>query len=292
LRHKLHALPWATAKAVLQEEQSKRAEGYVFRALATHPECVKDFDSLPDDVVRCPQLMYKSAIQRFFGANATDLAEETWREAVSHLDEAGEPHVRWPSVLETPTIWLRELRSSAFWDCEPHFPWVSALQDLAPSVAQEAHGVAGMLGAAYKYLRPDGAWDVLNLYRGGEWQGEACEAMPTTCAFLQANVPTARDSWVVPNNEEVVLLRSSADTFVPEHSGAVNNQINIHFTISGAGSAVLTVGGKGKELQDGKALCFQDSFSHSLNHTHEGDRYTLVVRVLHPDVKTRAGPEA
>jgi len=122
--------------------------------------------------------------------------------------------------------------------------------------------------------------------------------MPRTCHLLIPEVPTKPAlPFLVPNNEEIVLFRSEPGAFVGPHSGAVNNQINIHLTLTGGEGVFLRVGEERRELTAGKALCFQDSFVHSLEHTCEdageaavgkgcAERISLVVRVFHPDFTT------
>lgn len=47
----------------------------------------------------------------------------------------------------------------------------------------------------------------------------------------------------------------------------------------------MHVAGEEFPLQDGKAFCFQDSFFHAVEHGEgNGERISLVVRVMHPDL--------
>jgi len=48
------------------------------------------------------------------------------------------------------------------------------------------------------------------------------------------------------------------------------------------------VGGEEINLQDRKAVCFEDSFFHAVEHSgnSKAERISLVVRVMHPDMTT------
>ena len=118
--------------------------------------------------------------------------------------------------------------------------------------------------------------------------------MPHTCELLLPEIPTKPGlPYVMPNNEEIVLFRSVGGAYVGPHTGAVNNQINIHLTLKGgegvyleapqctANQAVVfcyhcylklfgfgvicadllaQVAGEKVELKAGKAVCFQEIF--------------------------------
>lgn len=90
-------------------------------------------------------------------------------------------------------------------------------------------------------------------------------------------------------NEEVVIFRSEPGASVGPHCGSSNNVVNIHLTLKGASGTSLHVADQEIPLQDGKAVCFDDSFFHSVDHSSQAEleRISLVLRVMHPDM-TRA----
>ena len=93
---------------------------------------------------------------------------------------------------------------------------------------------------AYPYLFAAGSWQNLFLYRGHNWNSEVCSVMPHTCQLLLPEIPTKPGlPYVMPNNEEIILFRSVGGAFVGPHTGAVNNQINIHLTLTGGQGVFL-----------------------------------------------------
>eukprot|EP00929_Paragymnodinium_shiwhaense_P051602 TRINITY_DN25944_c0_g1_i1.p1 TRINITY_DN25944_c0_g1~~TRINITY_DN25944_c0_g1_i1.p1 ORF type:complete len:677 (-),score=139.61 TRINITY_DN25944_c0_g1_i1:340-2253(-) len=282
----------------------------LLEAVALRAECLQELQELTELQTRCTQRWYKIAIQKLLANDDANGAERMWRrsrgiriaakgkgktaagrDAVSQTmlpdEEAAMP---WPSALQTPTIWVRGLGSEPFWDCHT-WPFVRRLEAQASSILAEALRAAPRLTAAYPYLFTKGSWQNFFLFRGKAWNAEVCTAMPHTCHLLVPEIPTKPSlPYIVPNNEEIVLFRSEPGAHVGPHSGAVNNQINIHLTLTGGDGVFLKIGEEKRELRNGRALCFQDSWVHSLEHTcHEKEkgcpeRISLVTRVFHPDM--------
>ncbi|CAJ1385417.1 unnamed protein product, partial [Effrenium voratum] len=269
----------------------------ILESVAMLPECLVDLKIMDELQIRCPQKMFKIAIQKLFSMGDSQSATEVWKRARSlfrgstrffaELLPEDEAAIPWPSALETPTIWIRGLRQQPFWDCHQAWPFVRNLEAHAEKILAEASQAAPQLQKAYPYLFAKGSWQNLFLFRGRSWNAEVCAAMPQTCQLLLPEIPTKPGlPLVVPNNEEIVLFRSVNGAYVGPHSGAANNQINIHLTLKGGSGVTLNIAGESRELQAGKAICFQDSYLHSLEHkgdSLDSERVSLVVRVLHPD---------
>eukprot|EP00435_Cladocopium_sp_Y103_P057748 s830_g20.t1 len=272
----------------------------VLESVALLPDCLIELKIRDELQTRCPQKMYKIAIQKLFSMGDTTGADDTWKRARSLFrgstrafpevlpeDEAAIP---WPSAVETPTVWVRGLTRQPFWDCHKAWPFVRHLEAQFGRILSEAVLAAPKLQKAYPYLFAAGSWQNLFLYRGHTWNAEICAVMPHTCELLLPEIPTKPGlPYVMPNNEEIVLFRSVGGAYVGPHTGAVNNQINIHLTLKGGTGVYLEVAGEKVELQAGKAVCFQDSYLHSLEHDDESqERLSLVVRVLHPQYEMQS----
>ncbi|CAE7347266.1 Rbbp9 [Symbiodinium microadriaticum] len=277
----------------------------VSESVALLPDCLEELKSKSELQSRCPQKMYKIAIQKLFSMGDAEGAELVWKRArqlfrgstraFPQMLPEEEAAIPWPSALQTPTVWVRGLREKSFWDCYQAWPFVRTLEAQAGRILSEAIDVAPKLTRAYPYLFTKGSWQNLFIFRGRTWNTEVCDVMPRTCQLLVPEIPTKPGlPTVVPNNEEIVLFRSVDGAYVGPHSGAVNNQINIHLTLKGGQGAFLNVAGDRRELKAGKAMCFQDSYLHSLEHTCQNgsddcnERLSLVVRVLHPDYDARS----
>jgi hypothetical protein len=247
-------------------------------AVARHPACVSELVDKGEAETRCAQKWYKIAIHFLTGDHMLEAAEAMWT-------RARRLGINWPSARQTPTVWLTGLRSATFWDCGA-WPFVRDLEAAAPQILEEALGVGHQFMSAYPYLTQRGVWNQIFMYRGRDWNRDLCAAMPSTCTLLIPELPTK--PGVPPTtvyNEEIVLFRSEPGASVGAHCGSSNNAINIHLTLTGASGTRLRVDSEERELRDGKAVCFQDSYSHAIEHSGDGvERISLVVRVMHPDM--------
>ena len=272
----------------------------VSESVAFLPDCIAELKTKSELQTRCPQKMLKIAIQKLFSMDDAEGATRVWMLArrlyrgstrmFPEMLPEEEAAIPWPSAVQSSTVWVRGLREKPFWDCYQAWPFVRTLEAHAARILSEATDVAPKLTRAYPYLFTQGSWQNLFLFRGRTWNADICHIMPRTCQLLMPEIPTKPGlPTVVPNNEEIVLFRSMDGAYVGPHSGAVNNQINIHLTLKGSRGAFLNVAGDRHELKPGKAMCFQDSYLHSLEHKCDknsddcNERLSLVVRVLHPD---------
>lgn len=264
----------------------------VVEHIANHPDCLKELGTKFPTETRCVQMWYKIAIQTLLGAGERDLATAVWQRATSLRpfaqagDQTTTQGIIWPSVLQTPTLWVPGLRSAKTWDCSV-FPIVQSLEAQSNLIHQEVMSATALFSAAYPYLTQAGTWQTMFPFRDGNWNFELCRVMPTTCKLLRRapgfpSMPAV--PYITANHEEVVIFRSAPGTSVGLHSGATNAQVNIHLTLAGGKSTSMQIADDRHQLHDGRALCFQDSFAHSVEHLGDQERISLVVRLMHPEM--------
>jgi len=258
--------------------------------VARHPECVRELATKSEAQTRCAQKWYKIAIHALTVANKMGAAEAMWHRATSLQTDSPSARIGWPSPLQTPTVWLESLESKKTWDCAS-WPFVSRLETYAPQILEEVQEVASRFSTAYPYLARGGTWQNLFLYRGHDWDEALCAALPFTCRLLRPELPTKPGvPFSTQFNEEVVIFRSEPGASVGAHCGSSNGVINLHFTLTGAEGTSLRIGEEDFPLTDGKAVCFQDSFFHAVEHkgSAKAERISLVVRVMHPQLSLEA----
>lgn len=264
------------AQDVLDSQMEPSHMASIVEAVARHPDCVREMERSATET-RCAQRWYKVVISILANAGDTKAGEASFH-------RAREVGIQWPSAEQTPTVWIPGLTTAPVWECS-HWNFLSTLESRASEILMEVEAVSANLSAAYPYLPQHGSWDNLFLFRNGRWDAALCRVMPLTCRLLVPELPTQPGvPWVVANNEEVVIFRTRPGTHVGHHCGASNGQVNLHLTLAGGLGARLWVQGQQHVLRDGRALCFQDSFMHSLDHHSGIDRYSLVVRVMHPEM--------
>lgn len=276
-------------KVAAHGEQKPLAAASVLESMARAPACVQELATKTEFQTRCAQFMYKLAITTLVSGGLAEEATAAWERAVQLRaqgpgSDAPSARIKWPSYKQIPTVWMPDLTSKAVWDCS-HFPFVPFLEAAAAQILADAQRTLKSFNQAYPYLSQRGEWQNMFLYRGSSWNEELCSSMEATCTLLRGELPSKPAvPFAMVNNEEVILFRSLPGTAVGAHSGATNNQINIHLTLTGANNTILSVDGQRLPLQDGKAICFQDSYLHTVDHPKGLERISLVIRVMHPEV--------
>jgi len=303
VRALVHRMKLAEALAcadAFADHYSRRTAGVVALAteqIARHPDCLAELVSKGEAQSRCAQKMYKIAIHFLTVSGKMTAAKAMWARAVGYRPASGAPpHARigWNSIQETPTIALPGLSSTPFWDCHT-WAFAQTLEQNAPQILEEVRAASHNFATAYPYLTRGGTWQDLFLFRGADWNHTLCAQLPFTCSLLLPELPTKPG---VPRttqyNEEVVIFRSEPGASVGAHCGASNSVINVHVTLTGAKGTSLRVAGQEVPLADGKAVCFQDSFFHAVEHAGDGaeERVSLVVRVMHPNLSMEAYGES
>ncbi|CAJ1459827.1 unnamed protein product [Effrenium voratum] len=256
--------------------------------VAKHPLCMEELESKCEAETRCAQKWYKIAIHGLVVNGLAEEAESMWRRAKAVRLADGKAPIAWPSPSQTPTVWVPGLESQTFWNCS-RWPFLASLEAATPMILEEVQAAAEFM-SAYPYLKTHGVWQDIFLYRGHDWNTSLCDRMPATCRLLLPELPTKPGvPYATVYNEEVVIFRSEPGASVGAHCGSSNAVINLHLTLKGGRGTSVSVGDERVLLEDGKVVCFQDSFFHSVEHDLSGEeRISLVIRVMHPDLTWEA----
>ena len=70
------------------------------------------------------------------------------------------------------------------------------------------------------------------------------------------------------------------------HVGSTNRRLVIHFGLAGHGAAIR-VGTQWRQFVVGRCIALDDSFEHEVIHAGRAHRATLVIQLLHPDLRVR-----
>merc|ERR1712096_372981 len=131
--------------------------------------------------IRCPQLVYKAAIQRFTMQGRADKADEVFAEA-RKLTHHGERQIFWEHKEQIPTVFVQNLDTEAFFDCSQFPGVVKFFSDHHEALRDSLETLGKLAAPSYPYLKPEGTWEYIFLFHRGEWVEETCEVMPSFCA--------------------------------------------------------------------------------------------------------------
>jgi hypothetical protein len=142
-----------------------------------------------------------------------------------------------------------------------------------------------------------GSWSEFPLFDGRVWAEEACVALPTLCKLMRGEdgakadpcVCTAPVELAAPNlcgtSIVVTVLRLAPGAAVLPHCGITNRRLTMQFALRGSDGVEFTVGGETRGYGgDGRAIVFDDSFEHSVDHRGKEVRYVLYAVLKHPNV--------
>lgn len=73
-------------------------------------------------------------------------------------------------------------------------------------------------------------------------------------------------------------------TIIHPHFGSSNHKLRIHLGIIGCEGAQITVGKETYEWKEGQAICFDDSYAHSVMHNGSNKRIILITDIYHPEL--------
>eukprot|EP00747_Dinoflagellata_sp_TGD_P220726 gnl/TRDRNA2_/TRDRNA2_92645_c1_seq1.p1 gnl/TRDRNA2_/TRDRNA2_92645_c1~~gnl/TRDRNA2_/TRDRNA2_92645_c1_seq1.p1 ORF type:complete len:379 (+),score=42.67 gnl/TRDRNA2_/TRDRNA2_92645_c1_seq1:56-1192(+) len=138
-------------------------------------------------------------------------------------------------------------------------------------------------------LLRSGRWTELNLIFEGVTHSENCKLCPETVALIEREIPEAAS--MVRGAVKVSVL--TPGSVVRPHHGPSNTRMRTHLGVRIPEGAYIRAGnpsefGSLRQWQEGRVLCFDDSFRHEVWHEGSEPRVVLIVDVWHPDMDHQA----
>jgi len=217
----------------------------------------------------------------------------SWRRmAEGHIHDAALPGVeRDPMLRQQANSYLEGLPVQLFHDAA-QYEWAHALERHAAVVAEEFSavlragdleerannpwtGLADIRDATTVAYGPE--WRTLGLQDRGVWDEVNTRIFPKTTALLhESGVPCV----------EAFFAKMPAGSKIQPHSDGCNFHLTCHLgVVVPEGECALKVGDEEREWRNGKVMLFDTSVMHSARNDAAVDRYVLMMRVWHPDLK-------
>lgn len=206
-----------------------------------------------------------------------------------------------PSTLET-IDWQRgcpnrfgTLTARPLWD-KSSFPWLERLEENYGIILEEFNQLRNDGAAAFQPYRSPlskdsvcdrdklgqlatskGNWNVSYLYLHGVDFQENVDRCPQTMRVIHDILPR--------HYHHAFFSALSPGTHISPHYGPTNKKLRIHLPLVVEGGAWLRVADRRVEVEQGKAIVFDDSFEHEAGNDHPATpRVVLVVDIWHPDL--------
>mmetsp|Transcript_144779 Transcript_144779/g.464001 ORF Transcript_144779/g.464001 Transcript_144779/m.464001 type:complete len:379 (-) Transcript_144779:61-1197(-) len=138
-------------------------------------------------------------------------------------------------------------------------------------------------------LLRSGRWTELNLIFQGVTQSPNSTLCPKTVALIEREIPEAAS--MVRGAVKLSVL--TPGTVVRPHHGPSNTRMRVHLGIRIPAGAYIRAGDPSepsnvRQWQEGRVLCFDDSFRHEVWHQGSEPRIILIVDVWHPEMDHRS----
>ena len=132
----------------------------------------------------------------------------------------------------------------------------------------------------------NGSWRVCDVMKRCRAGGAARDAVAATCAALRlagVDDPGAeRGGWPMLSVQFSVL---DGGSHVRPHTGTSNRKLVLHYGVAVPDGALLRAAARWRPFRHAACIAFDDSFEHEVRHLGAGPRATLVVQVVHPDLR-------
>jgi hypothetical protein len=179
------------------------------------------------------------------------------------------------------TVWRCTSLASRPWHDEPS-PVRAALEQNAPAIIEEYRAVARRLETHpdNASLTERGRWTGMFLYGArGVRNEDLCRACPTTAKLLD-EIPLCKAFGFA------MFSGMEPHTHIAPHCGSSNLRLRYHLglDVPEPDRSWLRVGTEKRGWREGKAMAFDDSFQHEVEHAGERPRVVLVVDVWHPSL--------
>lgn len=214
----------------------------------------------------------------------------------------------WRLPLQRPARFERELRAKPFWRHEEVAPGLcerlrgahdaidAELEELlriSPNALRQKRNAAGACGPQDEGLHsPNSTWLTCELMQrcrkvaaigdGGDWAAGASLPRKTCAALLLDGSATTSDGPSVLNARFSVL---HGGAHVRPHTGTSNRRLVLHYGVRVPDGVWLRSGRRWAQFKQRECLTFDDSFEHEVRHLGSQPRATLVVQLLHPQLR-------
>lgn len=195
--------------------------------------------------------------------------------------------------LQQPTnFYFPGLPQQPWYPCET-FPWVSELETAVPRMRAEIERVLADEQGVEPYVQEeakrasrghsllnDARWSAFHLFKDGERVEENAKRCPLTMRLLEV-LPIPRISRRSPM-ALISILRPG--THIPPHNGMLNTRLICHIPLVVPNGCRLRVGAETRDVVEGQAMIFDDSFEHEAWNDGASVRAVLLFEIWRPEI--------
>lgn len=198
-----------------------------------------------------------------------------------------------PVYLQEPTSFYFPGLPQVPWYPNEIFPWVRELEGAVPQMRAETEQVlakhqglepyvqeeANRASRGHKLLN-DTRWSAFHLFKRGERVEDNARHCPSIMQLLELP-PIPR----IKHRSPMALISIlHPGTHIPPHHGMLNTRLICHIPLVVPPGCRLRVAGETREVVEGKAMIFDDSFEHEAWNEGHSARAVLLFEIWRPEI--------
>ena len=198
-----------------------------------------------------------------------------------------------PVYLQQPTSFYFPGLPQVPWYPREAFPWVSELEKAVPDMRAEIEQVLADDRGLEPYVREederasrghsllnDARWSAFHLFRAGERVEENAARCPLIMRLLEL-LPMP----VIERRSPMALISIlRPGTHIPPHHGMLNTRLICHIPLVVPKGCRLRVGAETRDVVEGQAMIFDDSFEHEAWNDGDAVRAVLLFEIWRPEI--------
>jgi hypothetical protein len=237
--------------------------------------------------VAAAELRFEKQLHQVLSERGIDAVPQRFAEA---LDIASGKQ---PVYLQQPTSFYFPGLPQAAWYPRDMFPWVAELETAVPAMRTEIERVLADEQGLEPYVQEDSdrasrghsllndvRWSAFHLWKAGKRVEENARRCRLTMRLLEL-LPIPRIKGRSPM-ALISILRPG--THIPPHNGMLNTRLICHIPLVVPPGCRLRVGAETREVVEGKAMIFDDSFEHEAWNDGDSVRAVLLFEIWRPEI--------
>jgi hypothetical protein len=256
-----------------------------------------DLDRLPGDLpvrvqraeaaVAAGEARFESELNRSLSERGIETLPPRFAEALAIAN--GKQRV----YLQEPTSFYFPGLPQMPWYPRELFPWIAELEAAVPAMRAEVEQVLAEDQGIEPYVQTeaerasrghsllnDARWSAFHLYRNGELVEDNAMRVPLIMRLLDV-LPIPR---IRRRSPMALISILKPGTHIPPHHGMINTRLICHVPLVAETGCRLRAGAETRDVVEGRAMIFDDSFEHEAWNDGDAVRAVLLFEIWRPEI--------
>ncbi len=198
-----------------------------------------------------------------------------------------------PVYLQQPTSFYFPGLPQTPWYPRNRFPWVAEIERAVPEMRAEIERVLADEQGVEPYVQEearrasrghsllnDASWSAFHLFKNGKRVEENAARCPLIMRLLEL-LPIPH---IKRRSPMALISILKPGTHIPPHHGMINTRLICHIPLVVPNGCRLRVGAETRDVIEGRAMIFDDSFEHEAWNDGDAVRAVLLFEIWRPEI--------